>query len=156
MRFNPPSPSQELSPAQSDGNDAVSVAYPDENQTRRESSEDDGPIMARRQPREPAKEDDEGRAMRERRMHRENGRNSGDYPRDRPITRQPDKIFSQKNVARTKKPGPRAWAAKPILKNDMKAKMQVCSRSSVRINQISDSICCRSSVRSRAIGAKPS
>jgi hypothetical protein len=114
--------------------------------------------MARRQPREPAKEHDEGIAMRarERRMQRDNGLSSGDYPRDRPITHNSGKGSSPKNVTRTKKPGPRAWAAKPIMKNDMKAKMQVCNRCSVWINHIADTICCRSSVRSRAIGANRS
>jgi len=129
MNFHPPSPSQEFVSVKNDGNDVDSLAHPqDDGRARHESSEDDEPIMVRRQTRERAKEREEGMALRERRSLRgpeSNDRRDPDsHSRERPILRQPVES-SSKGSSNQKKPGPRAWAAKPIMKNDMKAKRQV-------------------------------
>jgi hypothetical protein len=124
MSFHPPSPDQEFKVTKEDGDGLAPMAHPNEDQIRRESSEDDGPIMARRQVREPAKERDEGIALRERRSRRDELHDSADQVRDRPMPRQSLKP-SPKSAVKHKKPGPRAWAAKPIMKNDMKAKKEV-------------------------------
>ncbi|KAF2029832.1 hypothetical protein EK21DRAFT_100901 [Setomelanomma holmii] len=125
MNYNPPLPSQELTPDQSNGNNVVTLAQPDGDQTRRDSSEDDGPIIARRQYREPLQQRDEGMGMRECRLERDRGQNSGDQIHDRAVLRQSRKMSPSKSVSKSKKPGPRAWASKPIMKNDIKAKMEV-------------------------------
>jgi hypothetical protein len=126
MNSNAPLPSQEFITIKDDGNDVESVAQDD--RVRRESSEDDGPIMARRHTRDAAKEREAGMALRERRCHRnlarDGRRDSDDYACDRPIVRQPVKT-SPKGTSKQKKPGPHAWAAKPIMKNDIKAKKEV-------------------------------
>jgi hypothetical protein len=124
MSFHPPSPNQEFEVNKEDGDGLAPMGHPNDDQIRRESSEDDGPIMARRQVREPAKERDEGMALRERRSRRDELQDSADQARDRPMPRQSLKP-SPKSAVKHKKPGPRAWAAKPIMKNDMKAKKEV-------------------------------
>lgn len=120
MSFIPPSSSQEFMPVRDDTDELQPMAQPDDNQARRESSEDDGPIMASRHTRSAAKGREGDMALRERRPLPD----SGDHARERPIVRQPAKT-SPKSASKNKKPGPRAWAAKPIMKNDMKAKKEV-------------------------------
>jgi hypothetical protein len=99
----------------------VPKAQLDDNQARHESSEDDVPLMARRL-RSTIKQEDGSRVL------RDNGRNKGRDPggnaRDRPVLRQPHKP-SPKAAIKHKKPGPKAWAPKPIMKNDMRAKKKV-------------------------------
>jgi hypothetical protein len=128
MSFRPASPSQEYGATKVDDESPVPIAQPDDDQGDRESSEDDVPLMARRQLRSAVKKRDKSTPPREYRSLRDTGRHKGrhfgGYARDRPILRQPAKT-SLKATSKHKKPGPRAWAAKPIMKNDMKAKKEV-------------------------------
>jgi hypothetical protein len=124
MSFIPPSPSQEFMPAQDSGQLQTMTAQED-SQVLHESSEDEEPLMARRYTRDAAKEREGGMTLRDRRTLRDTGRQDTDeHSRERPIHRQHAKS-SLKSVSKQKKPGPRAWAAKPIMKNDMKAKREV-------------------------------
>jgi hypothetical protein len=128
MSFVSPSPSQEFSVIKDGGGNAMSKAQPDNDQVRHDSSEDDVPLMTRRQTRSSAREQDgsvtprEGRVLRD--TARNKGRDSGGNARDRPMLRQPPKT-PPKAATKHKKPGPKAWAPKPIMKNDMKAKKRV-------------------------------
>ncbi|KAH4919169.1 hypothetical protein HBI17_067930 [Parastagonospora nodorum] len=129
MNFHPPSASQEFLTAKDDGNDVDSLAQPqNDGRARHESSEDDEPIMVRRQTREGAKEREEGMVLRERPSLRgpepSRRRDTDSHSHERPVLRQPVES-SSKSLSKQKKPGPRAWAAKPIMKNDMKAKREV-------------------------------
>lgn len=123
MSFLLPSPNQDHEVPKEDREELALMTQQDD-QIRRESSDDDSPIIVRRQVREPAKERDEGMALRERRSRRDDLQNSADQGRDRPMPRQTPKP-SPKSAVKHKKPGPRAWAAKPIKKNDLKAKKKV-------------------------------
>jgi hypothetical protein len=123
-----PLPSQEYTAIKNDSSSPVPMAQPDNDQAHHESSEDDVPLMARHQLRNAVDKRDDGTTPRERRPLRDTGRNkdreSGGYARDRPMLRQPTKT-SPKTASKHKKPGPRAWATKPIMKNDMEAKKEV-------------------------------
>jgi hypothetical protein len=124
MSFIPPSPSQEFMPAQDSGQ-LQAMTPQNDNQVLRESSEDEGPLIARCYTRDAAKECESGMTLRDRRTLRDTGhRDTSEHSRERPTLRQPIKS-SPKSVSKQKKPGPRAWAAKPIMKNDMKAKKEV-------------------------------
>jgi hypothetical protein len=100
MSFNASSPTQE--PIDVDA--LTPTARADTNQARRESSEDSMPIMELRHRREPVKE--------------------RDGSPERRVTRQIKRASPSKKTVKPKK-GPSAWAAKPIMKNDMKAKKAV-------------------------------
>ncbi|CAO2647677.1 Nn.00g085990.m01.CDS01 [Neocucurbitaria sp. VM-36] len=119
-------PVDECVTTKDEGDKPASMAQLEDNQTRLESSDDDLPIMARRQLRETVKERHDKNAMRERRSVRENERDSrnregSDSPRPHQLSKP-----GHKNVSKgRKKSGPRAWAAKPIMKNDMVAKKAV-------------------------------
>ncbi|KAF2825266.1 hypothetical protein CC86DRAFT_41067 [Ophiobolus disseminans] len=115
MNFNMPSPSQEFMPVKDDGQELMHMGQPNDHQTRLESSEDDGPIMARRKTQEQVKK------------RRHHGRDSGDLSLGHPILRHPEKPqkSSPKSAGKQKKPGPKPWATKPITKNDTKAKMEL-------------------------------
>ncbi|KAF1911948.1 hypothetical protein BDU57DRAFT_551546 [Ampelomyces quisqualis] len=127
MNSNPPSPSQEFVVIKDD-DDLVPPGQPDKDQARDESSEDDAPLMMRRRLRESANEQNAGTAPRQPGSLRDTThlrqRDSVEHARDRPAIRQGMKT-SPKQASTHKKPGPRAWAAKPIMKNDLKAKMEV-------------------------------
>jgi hypothetical protein len=128
MSFVPSSPSQELSVIKDGGGNAMSKAQPDNNQVQHDSSENEVPLMTRRQTRSSAKEQDgsttprEGRILRD--IARNKGRDSSGNAPDRPMLRQPPKTLP-KAATKHKKPGPKAWAPKPIMKNDKKAKKRV-------------------------------
>jgi hypothetical protein len=100
MSFNPSSPTQE--PIDVDA--LTPMAQADAGQVRRESSEDSTPIVKVRHRREPVKE-------------REGSP-------ERRVTRQVKRTSPIRKTIKPKK-GPTAWAAKPIMKNDMKAKKAV-------------------------------
>ena len=100
MSFNHSSPTQE--PIDVDA--LTPMAQPDVNQARRESSEDSMPIMELRQRRGPVKERERSAEHR--------------------VTRQIKRASPDRKTVKHKK-GPSAWAAKPIMKNDMKAKKAV-------------------------------
>jgi hypothetical protein len=125
MSFVPPSPSQEFGVIEEGRGNAVSKVPPNNNQSRHDSSEGDVPLMTRRQTRSSAKEQDgsttprEGRVLRD--TARNKGRDAGGHARDHSMLRQPTKT-SPKAATKHKKPGPKAWAPKPIMKNDRKAK----------------------------------
>jgi hypothetical protein len=128
MSSSPLSPPREYGSIKEDGESPVPIAKPDNKQADRESSEADVPLMTHRKLRSAIKERGQSTTPRERRSLRDTshnvGRDSGGHARDRPILRQPQKT-SPKATSKHKKPGPRAWAAKPIMKNDMKAKKEV-------------------------------
>lgn len=88
-----------------------------------ESSEDDMPILARRQLREPSKEPAETVAQRAYRSVRDNDHNHSSH--GRASTRQISKPAPKMATKGYKKSGPKAWATKPIMKNDMTAKKAV-------------------------------
>jgi hypothetical protein len=124
MSFSPPSPSKESVPIKEDGEDLEALLQPKHNQDRREFSESEGPVVVRRQVRETIEDQHEGIAVRGRCVVLENSHDSSDYTRDQSSPRQHSKS-SPKIAGKRKRPGPRAWAAKPIMKNDMKAKVEV-------------------------------
>jgi hypothetical protein len=127
MNFNPPSPTQEFLFIKDDGDDVAAPVQRGKDQAQDDSS-DDAPLMMRRRLRENVDEQDTGTASHPRRSLREttrsHQRDSAVHTRDRPVIRQATKT-SPKQASTHKKPGPRAWAAKPIMKNDMKAKMEI-------------------------------
>jgi hypothetical protein len=102
MNYHAPTPTQDFEVAKDGGDELKTMARPED-----VSSDDDGPIMARRQT----------RAVSPERPRRDAPRNSDVYGRQLAVP--------SKSVVKHKKPGPRAWASKPIKKNDMKAKKEV-------------------------------
>ncbi|KAJ4377963.1 hypothetical protein N0V83_000793 [Neocucurbitaria cava] len=126
MSCDQSSPVEERLTTKDEGDEPVTTAQSKDNQIRLESSDDDVPIMARRQLRETAKKRTDENAQRERRPVRDAGRQSGDHesndrPRSYPVSRPTHTIAGKPR----KKSGPRAWAPKPIKKNDMVAKKAV-------------------------------
>ncbi|KAH7069716.1 hypothetical protein BKA63DRAFT_579910 [Paraphoma chrysanthemicola] len=122
MNANPSSSSQKTTRRKRDGDedDVASLACSDKKQIQRESSEDDGPIVARRKPRGQHKD---SLVVHDRQAHR--GRNTNDQSRERHVLRRPRKTSPPKSTTIARKSGPSAWVTKPIMKNDMKAKLQV-------------------------------
>ncbi|KAH7074278.1 hypothetical protein FB567DRAFT_611228 [Paraphoma chrysanthemicola] len=120
MNVNLTSHSKETTRLKRGDDDVASLVCSNEKQIQLESSEDDGPIMARRKPRGQHKD---SFVVHDRRAHC--GRNTNDQSHERHVLRQSRKASPPKRTTTAKKSRPSAWAAKPIMKNDMKAKLQV-------------------------------
>ncbi|KAF2675765.1 hypothetical protein K458DRAFT_410972 [Lentithecium fluviatile CBS 122367] len=99
-----------------------SVAPPVDTRIRRESSDDDVPLRNRRAARDPYGYSSDTIVVRRERPTQESNNCSSDTMRDRPRLRESIKELAKKPH---KKPGPKPWSTKPIMKNDMDAKMEV-------------------------------
>ncbi|KAH8722915.1 hypothetical protein GQ44DRAFT_828555 [Phaeosphaeriaceae sp. PMI808] len=122
MNFSPPSP--ESLAMKDDEAELLPPRQLKDAHDHCESSEDDGPLIARGRVFESPKEHNNNPTLREHCTPTENDLEPDDYTRNRPTLRQLSKPVP-KNHHKHKKPGPRPWAAKPIMKNDLQAKKEV-------------------------------
>ncbi|KAF2124069.1 hypothetical protein P153DRAFT_143805 [Dothidotthia symphoricarpi CBS 119687] len=129
MNFNTlSSPSQDYPIATVDDEKLDPKTMTNDDQDACSSSDDDDLPLRTRLPkiREAVNKGEGTIEVRERRPRRENAREPKDYAsRDHTPQRQPPKPALKSAAKGHKKPGPRPWAAKPIMKNDMVAKMEV-------------------------------
>jgi hypothetical protein len=117
---------EECAPLKVDSDKDAPIAQLCDNEIRAESSDDDMPIMTRRQFREPGYERDHSLLKRERPPARESGRGHNDYAtHNRPPPRHVSKQTPKKTGKSLKKQGQASLGAKPIKKADLAAKKAV-------------------------------
>lgn len=126
------SPAHEYGPSKVDDSELISTMKPEGDQEDHESSSDDVPLRQRRPLRAPTHNLEDSHDLRDRRQLRQQNRDSNDTSildqrrADHKATlRKPTKAVAKPSGKVAKKPGPRPWASKPIMKNDMVAKKEV-------------------------------
>lgn len=125
MSTDDAAPQQELAQARTDEGKLAHMAQPTDDQRLCDSSDSDMPITTRRQLRPTAIEPDRNFARQARLSTLHGQINVDNRSRERPTTRQVSRPSPKTVTKGYKKPGPIAWASKPILKNDMNAKKAV-------------------------------
>ncbi|KAF2624477.1 hypothetical protein BU25DRAFT_476108 [Macroventuria anomochaeta] len=125
-------PIREYSPQKTDGEELTPVMQSQEHQVDCESSSDDVPLRQQRPLREPNRERENSHDLHDRRQLRDpmcdiNDTSLLDQRRaaHQATLLKPPKAAAKSSGKAPKKPGPRPWASKPIMKNDMVAKMEV-------------------------------
>lgn len=123
MSFERSLPIEELTVSKNQVGRIPHVTQPRDVRICLDSSDDDMPIITRRQLRESTKGDSESVALREQSAVCENGCDSAERAT---CDGSPYRHISSKNARKEhKKPGPLPWVAKSIMKNDMTAKTAV-------------------------------
>jgi len=132
MDHGSPSPVQGYGPPKADNDELTPMMQSQEHQVDCESSSDDIPLRQQRPIRAPTREREDGHDLRDRRQLRDQMRDINDKSMldqrraaHKATLRKPPKAATKPSDKVAKKPGPRPWASKPIMKNDMAAKKEV-------------------------------
>ncbi|KZM27267.1 hypothetical protein ST47_g1579 [Ascochyta rabiei] len=132
MENRPASPTQEYSSPKTESDERTPVVQSQEDQIDRESSSSDVPLRQQRPRRAPTRErkdstDLQGHLRLQSHVHDSNNTSLLEERRaeHKATLRSPAKAAPKSCGKVLKKPGPRPWASKPIMKNDMAAKKEV-------------------------------
>jgi hypothetical protein len=126
------SPVQEYTPPQVDDDKLTPVMQSQEDQLDRESSSEDVPLRQQRPLRAPSPEREDSYDLRDRCRLQYRMRNINDtllldqrHGAHQATLYRPIKESAKSSGKTPRKPGPRPWASKPIMKNDMAAKKEI-------------------------------